>query len=713
MNTVNIPRLLQKSTFLLLLISFSLLTACGGDDKKSNASSSMSSHVFVPTPVTPTGAGIWPDIKVSASGTKTLKFEWTDASVPSGTTYYKLLKKTASNSAYEQVGVGFTGLSIVDPTSVHLTDWVNSRYKVQACGETACVDSAEIAIDSAMLSAITYIKASNAQADDWFGWSIAISGDGNTLAVGAPAEDSKAIGVNGEQNNEQSLASGAVYVFRKTETGNWQQEAYLKASNTEQPIEGTNLPHLPNDRFGYHVALSADGNTLAVSAILEDSPANGISTDIPCYQENIAYTANGINNHVPTDSGAVYIFKRTDTVWAQTNYVKSMYFAPGAQFGLSLAISGDGKTLAVGTPLDQAKDNRVLAQSSSSNSAECVNSNASNFSTSSSTSSDSSTISSNATISISNSSLATPGGSNSGAVHIFKESDTGWVHESFIKAPDARPDSNFGTSIALSVDGNILVVGADGDYTDSAGLVQSVQKDGKAYSFRSGAAYVYLRTNEIHSFQQKLKPSPNLINLRFGTSVAISGDGNTISVGAPGSADPSIGVNPTISETDLNNSYIDANNLNKTIKTNYGSAYIFVRSDTSWAQQSYIKASNSKSGYEFGNCTALSYNGSILAVGSMRESSVATGINGDEVDVSATLSGAAYLFSLTGNTWTQKSYVKAPNSDKNDRFGHALSLDASGETLMIGAHRESSNAQGVNGDKANNDATTSGAIYLY
>ncbi|MES2676302.1 MAG: hypothetical protein V4660_18835 [Pseudomonadota bacterium] len=715
MNTVNIPRLLQKCTFLLLLISFSLLTACGGDDKKSNASSSMSSHIFVPTPVTPTGAGIWPDIKVSASGTKTLKFEWTDANVPSGTTHYKLFKKTASNSAYEQVGVNFTGLSIVDPISVHLSDWVNSHYKVQACGEIACVDSTERAIDSAMLSAITYIKASNAQADDWFGWSIAISGDGNTLAVGAPAEDSKATGVNGEQNNEQSPASGAVYVFRKTETGNWQQEAYLKASNTEQPIEGTNLPHLPNDRFGYQVALSTDGNTLAVSAILEDSPASGISTDVPCYQEN-AYFANGINNHIPTDSGAVYIFKRTDTVWAQSNYVKSMYYASGTQFGLSLAISGDGKTLAVGTPLDQAQDNRVIGQSSSANSAECVNSNALNFSTSSSTSSDSSTVSSNAAISISNSSLTTFGGSNSGAVHVFKESDTGWVHESFIKARDARPYGNFGTSVALSVDGNILVIGADGDYTDSEGLVQTIQKDEKAYFLSSGAAYVYLRTNGIHSFQQKLKPSPNLINLLFGANVAVSGDGKTISVGAPGNADPSTGINPVFNETEINNSYLEGSYLSDKIKRDSGSAYIFTRPDASWIQHSYIKASNSISGYEFGSCTALSYNGSLLAVGSMRESSVATGINGDEVDASATLAGAAYVFSLTGNAWTQKSYVKAPNSDKNDRFGHALGLDASGETLMIGAHRESSNIKGVNGEGdrfENTAATASGAVYLY
>jgi trimeric autotransporter adhesin len=714
MNTVNIPRLLQQSTFLLLLIGFSLLTACGGSDKKSNASSSSSSHIFVPTPVTPPGAGIWPDIKVSANGTKTLKFEWTDANLPSGTTFYKLLKKADNTSTYVQVGDNFTGLSIIDPISVHLTDWVNSRYKVQACSDTGCVDSTEIITDSAMLSAISYVKASNTQADDWFGWSVTISGDGNTLAVGAPAESSNAMGANGDQANDLSDNSGAVYVFIKNEAGNWQQEAYLKASNTEQPNLGTDLTQLENDRFGYQVALSTDGNTLAVSAILEDSPSSGISTEINCYQNDIEYTTSNVKKHLPTDTGAVYIFKRTETVWAQSNYVKAMYFAPGTQFGLSLAISGDGKTLAVGTPFDKANIAGILVQSSSSSSTECFNYNASDFSSSSSTSSDSSTISSNAFISVSNSSLAVPGGTNSGAVHVYKESDIGeWTQEAFVKAPDAKPDSNFGTSIALSLDGTTLVIGADGDLVNGEGLVQNIQKDGNTYYFRSGAAYVYSRTNQITTFQQKLKPSPNLINLRFGASVAVSGDGNTISVGAPGSLDPSIGINPTINETELNISYIDGVNSGKKVKPDYGSAYIFVRSDTTWVQQSYIKASNSISDYEFGSCTALSYDGSVLAIGSMRESSAAKGINGDEKDSSATLSGAAYVFALTGNSWLQRSYVKAPNSDANDRFGRALGLDASGETLMIGAHRESSNAQGVNGDRANNAATASGAIYLY
>ncbi|MES2823750.1 MAG: hypothetical protein V4732_09120 [Pseudomonadota bacterium] len=710
MNTVNIPRLLQKNTFLLLLISFSLLTACGGDDKKSNASSSMSSHVFVPTPVTPTGAGIWPDIKVSASGTKTLKFEWTDASVPSGTTYYKLLKKTASNGAYDQIGVNFTGLSVVDPTSVHLTDWVNSRYKVQACGETACVDSAEIVTDNAMLSAITYIKASNAQTDDWFGWSIAISGDGNTLAVGAPAENSKSIGVNGEQNNEDSPNSGAVYIFIKNEAGVWQQEAYLKASNTEQPNEGTDLTFLSNDRFGYQVALSTDGNTLAVSALLEDSPSTGIN----CSQDDFEDTINGVRRHASFDTGAVYIFKRAETVWTQNTYVKAMDLAPGAQFGLALAISGDGKTLAVGTPQDYTDYAGVFVQSSSSSSTECFSYNAFNFSSNSSTSSNSSNssnssaISSNAAISVSNSSIALPGGSNSGAVHIFKESDTGWTQEAFLKASDANPKDNFGVSLSLSQDGNTLAVGATGeDSKDATSTNDTITLGNYRYYLDNGGVYIFSRDTSHWAEQIKVKPSYSEWIQQFGFSVALSGDGKTLAVGAPGDWSKSGTANDYNIATDL----LD-NPANPS--PSYGAAYTFIKTESTWSQQaSYIKASTPHIGDHFGSCVALSYSGNILAVGSPFESSLAKGINDDQKDTSSALSGAAYVFVLTGNSWVQKSYVKAPNSDKNDRFGHALGLDASGETLMIGAHRESSNAQGVNGDRANNAATASGAIYLY
>ncbi len=107
-----------------------------------------------------------------------------------------------------------------------------------------------------------YIKASNTDAEDQFGWSvIALSGD--TLAVGAHHEASAATGIDGDQSNNSAAIAGAAYVFTRDMAGVWSQQAYVKASNTDA-----------FDEFGRSVALS--GDTLAVGARLEDSAATGI-----------------------------------------------------------------------------------------------------------------------------------------------------------------------------------------------------------------------------------------------------------------------------------------------------------------------------------------------------------------------------------------------------------------------------------------------------
>jgi len=105
-----------------------------------------------------------------------------------------------------------------------------------------------------------YLKASNTEANDLFGSSVAISGD--TLVVGAYVEDSAATGIGGNQADNTASGSGAVYVFTRS-GGIWSQQAYLKASNAET-----------NDFFGYAVAVS--GDTLAVGAYAEDSAATGV-----------------------------------------------------------------------------------------------------------------------------------------------------------------------------------------------------------------------------------------------------------------------------------------------------------------------------------------------------------------------------------------------------------------------------------------------------
>ena len=118
------------------------------------------------------------------------------------------------------------------------------------------------------LEQIAYIKASNVSAGDEFGNggttlgdSVALSDDGSTLAVGAPLERSGSRGVDGDRDDDSLYGAGAVYVFARSEAG-WTEQAYLKAST----------PGL-GDNFGANVALSGDGDTLAVFARFEGSAA--------------------------------------------------------------------------------------------------------------------------------------------------------------------------------------------------------------------------------------------------------------------------------------------------------------------------------------------------------------------------------------------------------------------------------------------------------
>jgi hypothetical protein len=149
-----------------------------------------------------------------------------------------------------------------------------------------------------------YLKSSNSEAGDDFGYSVALSGD--TLVVSGRLEDSR-VGAGELDNSAQD--SGAVYVFDRVGT-EWVQTAFLKASNADA-----------SDRFGSRVALS--GNILAVSATMEAGPDESSS-----------------------GSGAVYLFEREGSAWHEILYFKAPNAAQDDNFGIGLAI--DDQTLAVG-----------------------------------------------------------------------------------------------------------------------------------------------------------------------------------------------------------------------------------------------------------------------------------------------------------------------------------------------------------------------------
>jgi len=181
-----------------------------------------------------------------------------------------------------------------------------------------------------------YLKAANTGAGDEFGYySISLAADGKTLAIGADEEDSNSTGVNSAPNDDGSADdSGAVYVFTRP-VGTWSQQAYIKASN----------PGV-SDNFGYSVSLAADGNTLAVGALFENSNTTGVNS-----------TPN--DDGSADKSGAVYVFNRAGMTWSQQAYLKASNTGVADELGGSVSLAADGNTLAVGANYEDSNSTGV------------------------------------------------------------------------------------------------------------------------------------------------------------------------------------------------------------------------------------------------------------------------------------------------------------------------------------------------------------------
>ncbi len=236
-------------------------------------------------------------------GVKQIVLSWAPVS---NATYYQVLKNPDGHSGYSQLANNLVSTSYSDTVTTYLTDWINVSYMVVACNITGCTNSAAVNSFDAK-QAIGYFKASNTNAGDQFGYTVALNNDGATLAVGAYGEASNA---------------GAVYVFVNS-NGTWSQQTILTASNTATGMH-----------FGSSVSLSADGNTLVVGAPYESSNAIGINGDP--------------NNTAATNSGAVYIFTRSGATWTQQTYIKASNTINNSYFGTAVSLSADASTLAVG-----------------------------------------------------------------------------------------------------------------------------------------------------------------------------------------------------------------------------------------------------------------------------------------------------------------------------------------------------------------------------
>jgi len=430
---------------------------------------------------------------------------------------------------------------------------------------------------------LAYIKASNPSVGDFFARSVSVSG--NTIAVGSIFEDGDGTGVNGDQSNDNSTDSGAVYVFVRNNDV-WSQQAYIKSVSSQQA-----------DLFGGSVSL--DNDTLVVGASGEDSDATDVNGDP--------------NNNLAINSGAAFVFVRSEGVWSQQALLKASNTGAGDNFGWDVAISGE--TIIVGANKEDSNATGVNGDQTNESAVDA------------------------------------------GSAYIFTRNAGVWSQQAYLKASNTSPDGTQGDvkesfGYSVSIDDDTAIVSAIDENGGSVG----VNGDESSGRYHSGAVYVFSRTAGQWSQQAYLKASNADSADRFGFTNAISGD--TIAVGTYYESSNATGIDGDQAD----NSAVQS-----------GAVYIFVRQGGSWSQQAYIKASNTDAGDLFG--ISVDLDGDDLIVGAQREQSVSTVIDGDQSDNSNGFAGAAYLFKRINGMWTQTYYLKASNAAGGDNFGR-VSIDA-------------------------------------
>jgi hypothetical protein len=387
---------------------------------------------------------------------------------------------------------------------------------------------------------------------DIFGISVAISADGNTIIVGAYDDNTP--------NNASD--SGVVYVFDRVGT-----------TFTEVGIlTGTYASHA-DDEFGNSVACSADGNTIIVGARDDNIPDNA------------------------DDSGVVYVFDRVGNDFNEVGILTGTYASDlNDNFGQSIACSADGNTIVVG-----------------SNNDEVVGS-----------------------------------GNSSGVVYVFDRVGNDFNEVGILTGTYASDlNDHFGISVATSADGNTIVVGSNNDEVvgsgNSSGVVYVFDRE---YSVGIGTTFtqVGILTGTYASD----------LNDHFGRSVAISVDGNTIIVGAPG--DETSGSD------------------------GYGLVYVFDREysvgiGTTFTQVGILTGTYASDSSDiFGQSIACSADGNIIVVGAV----------GDEISGSNDY-GVVYVFNRQGNNFNEVGILTGTHSlDTGDIFGLSIATSADGKHIIVG-----------------------------
>jgi FG-GAP repeat protein len=268
---------------------------------------------------------------------------------------------------------------------------------------------------------------------------------------------------------------------------------------------------------------------------------------------------------------------------------------------------------------------------------------------------------------------------DSGAVFVFERAGNAWTQTARLMASDARTRDDFGSAVAISEDGDTIIVTAE------------QQNDPSPLISRAGVVYVFQRVGGSWTQQAELTSPTPALNGTFGSmGIAISHD--TIAIGDGGGFangfTPGIDVFtrsgngwhvsatltfpedfaffPTSVALDGDRLVATSTNSSNALG---GIAYVFRRQDGNWLQEGTLIASDDAFITGFG--TSVSIKGNAIVIGAPFASA------------NSYFSGAAYLFGRNGNGWQQEAKLQAPDGAQGDLFGASVSVF--GSTAVIGA----------------------------
>ena len=236
---------------------------------------------------------------------------------------------------------------------------------------------------------------------------------------------------------------------------------------------------------------------------------------------------------------------------------------------------------------------------------------------------------------------AAQGGSERGEIVVRTRSGSTWSNASgspTLAASDKSNSAKLGRSIDISGDGNYIIAGAPNETSNT----------GAAYVFYQGSTHTWAQ-------QAKITATGGTTSEQFGVDVDIDADGTRAIIGA----------------------WKEDNSSNS---EDYGAAYIFKRTGTSWAQEARIVSSDIALDDEFGNTVAInSTDGSVAVVGAHLE------------DTGGDMAGAAYIFKRTGTSWAQDAKIVADDAAAYDIYGWRVAISADGSHVFVTAQLENSN----------------------